>query len=452
MMASVRAVARLFWRPAAIYSLGFVAFAAAWSVIQAGETLGDGYPMTSAPAIAAIFWNGSILFMGALGIGLALLTAPVHQSLFAFSVPSLRDRILRGVMIIGATVAVAVACVVWWSAGGVDGVGSFAASALFFAVALSTFDPTRSRLQSTVGFVLSAVMVYEVRWAPLLFHMSPVLITIGVLLGAAALIRRELSVDTARMRASAQRPILVYGPFGARRINDAGPNTRDRFFGGRPSSDRLVDWVRAMGYENFGFRKGGWLVFVGGSALIIGAIGCAANSTMMVGYLGMQSVSFAGLRLIGRWPYPTTRRRRADAAFAGGVINSVVYFALAAIVVWVYRGTGVPHFGFVGDATSGRQGPDVIGAAFIWAPLPMWWGVTRPIVKAQRKTDPRTLLGLFGFSMLAFVLVIASLSLLRVAAGGNGLAWAGLAALAGSAVYGTYWLALRRHFRSHDLV
>lgn len=452
MIASVRSVGRLFWRPAAFYVFVFLAFAAAWSVIQAGVSLGDDFPMTTAPAIAAMFWNGSILFMGALGLGFALVTAPLHQSLFAFSVPSLRDRVVRGTIAVGVTFAVLIASVVAWSAGVVDGVGSLGASLLFFAVALSTFDRTRSRLQSGLGFVLVMVVAFEVHWAPMVFHMSPVLITIGSLVSAGALIRRELSAETARVRALAPAPIMVYGGFGQRRIGADSRQSDARFFEGRPSGDRLIEWVRAIAYENFGYAKGGWMYFVGASALFISAVGHVTNSTFMVGFLGMQSGAFVASRLMGRWPYPTSRRRQADAAFVASAINSVAYFALAALVVLLLKNIGVAHFGFAEGVTSGRDGLDLIGAAFIWAPLPMWRGITSPMVKTPRKTDPRRIIGLVGFTLLAGIFVLPTASVLRIAANGNALLWAGLAALAGLIVYATCWFALRRHFRSHDLI
>lgn len=451
MITSIRSVGRLFWRPAAISAFVFLAFAAAWSVIQAGVRLGDDYPMTTAPAIAAIFWNGSILFMGALGLGFALVTAHLNQSLFAFSVPSLRDRIARGTIAVGVTFAVLIASVVAFTAGVVDGIGSLVASLLFFALALSTFDRTRSRLLSGVGFVLVMVVAFKVHWAPMVFHISPVLVAMGSLLGAGALIRRELSVETARVRALAPPPIAVFGGFGQRRIDQDFRESHERFFEGRPSCDRLIEWVKAIDYENFGHTKGGWLQFVAGSAIAISAIGYFSNSTLMVGFFGMQSGAFMASRL-GRWRYPTSRSRQADAAFVASAINSVAYFTLAATLVWLFGKTGVPHIGFFDGVRPGRDGPDLVGAAFIWAPLPLWRGITHPIIKTSLKSDPLQFFSLMGFVLLALFLVVPTAFVLKTAAGGNAIAWVGIAAFAGSIAYGVYWLALRRHFRGHDLI
>jgi hypothetical protein len=451
MIASLRAVGRLVWRPAALYVLGFLVFAGVWALIQAGVALGDDFPMTSKPAIAAIFWNGSVVFMGVLGLALAWLTMPVRQSVFAFSVPSLVGKVARGTLAIGIITAVAIACTVWWTAGAIEGAGSLCAALLFFAVGWRSFNLTRTQTPSAFFFVFGIVVFYEVERTRGLFLVSPMLIAMGCLVGAAFLIGRELSVATARARASAPLPISIYGTLGAVRLS-ATHIRGGALFRGSQSSNRLVHWVKAIQYENAGFRRGGWVTFVTWSALTISVLGYADNATYLVGFLGMQTSAILASRLRGRLVYPLSRKERADSVFIATVLNSVLYFAIAWVVLAVLTKAAAPKLWFAIDSGSRPEGLDSLGGSFIWTPVVLLFGATRTLPKSPRAYSASATFGLLGLVLLAVLLAASTIYLLKVAAHGNSFIWAGLASLAALTVYGSYWVVLRKHFAGKNLI
>jgi hypothetical protein len=454
-MTSVRAMGRLLWRPASIFGAFPVLLAAAWPMVILGDRLDNGLRLSSPEGLSEVLWGESVTLFAIIGMSLARVACEAHKSVFAFSVPGLRRKILEGKSAFGIALSVALAGMLLTTGDARAAVEVFACALFFFALGGAFIDPITPAWLSVVmglAFVASALQPTRVRF---LFETAPTVSVIVALLAFGVMTYRETSTAIARRRVLL--PKLPEGYAIGLRLERAylnGPTTTARSRHDSPVTGRLRDWVLAADYENFGMRRFGWLGLLLFIVALNSGVAYGMNNPGFAAILGLMHVTYRGHRLTGRWAYPLSRIKRARLHVVLNLIDGTSYVALASLAFWLLKKTELPQFPVFGLPTRPRSvSAAIIAVAAIWYPVVQFSSLSagRPWEKLIK--SPVWAGKFMGLALASVGLTIGTYELLRHVAQTVSIGAAVAAGLAlAMAVQLLYWLLIKRHFERKDLV
>jgi len=440
-------------RPASILPLLYLLFAISLPFLMVNGYFSETFGTKSEALSDAreLLWINSILSVSGIAALLSIFARAADMKLFAFAVPSLRFRVLTEKFVVGFLIALVLSLSLILTGDGGNAPAILGCAALFFAIVSAMADPSvPARLKEVVSLGLFAA-VYKNSLVRAAFESAPFLTGVISLIIAAVLIRRELSIETARASALYEPRLANNGTGTAFPARAAEMSMQVAALS--TSRTSLFSWFRRTEFENFGARRLGWIGYliptIGFSCVFASLLGDPSFATMM----GLMYLSFQGHRLRGSSLYPLSRTTRADLNFAGSAADSAAYFISATAVMWLLARAGLPRLFSDGVDIHKANPIQILPAAMIWAPLVQWLSSTTTMPLAQRLKFARNGFPALIVSLLAFVLTLftARYGTRLAVATSPGIA-TGLAILLGLIVQAGYWLALRRHFSKKDIV
>ncbi|MEO8194349.1 MAG: hypothetical protein ABI681_10920 [Gemmatimonadales bacterium] len=445
-----RPLLRLMWSPQAGFLVLPLALAAAWPAVRNHPAVA-GLAAGSPGDLSSVVWGEAVSFAVVAGFLTGLITRDLLQAPFAFIVPSLRNRILTGKAIAAALIAVVLAFRLADLSGLAMSPAIAACTLLFFSIGAALSDPVFPR---SLVWIIGALLVIPV-WEPghvrRFFEFAPMIGSVAAITATAVLVRRELDPDTARertMHPMQRGKTSVDGPVAStwRAMGLA------RAWSGYPRTGRLWEWVRAMHYENFGARRFLWITSVLWAVGLNCGTAYALKNPSFAAVMGLMNLCMGGHRITGRWAYPIARERRALVLWLGSLVDSVAYFALAALILPLIYALHLPQVILIKGMTPryGLLAP--LAIAFITAPVVQWPRVTSNLAPAQMSRFGPLWLRVSLRCLAAVAITTFTLESLYVVRHVVSMT-AAVATAAGLAIafQRYYWINLKHHFAGSDL-
>jgi hypothetical protein len=438
------------WSPQAGFLVLPLVLAAAWPLVRNDPAVAP-LAGTSPGGVLSVLWGESVTFTVVAGFLAGLITRDLLQAPFAFIVPSFRERIFAGKAVLAGLISAALA----FQLAGVSGAGMAPAIAacalLFFSVGAALSDPIFPRSAVwTVGALL-VIPVWEPNHVRTLFEAAPVIASLAAFGIAVVLGRRELDPDITRERM--MLPVRRRGQFRDGSLAPVlGRIARSLAWTADPSSGRLVEWVTAVHYENFGARRYAWPMTVLWAVGLNCGAAYALKNPSFAAVMGLMSLSMGGHRFTGRWAYPISRGQRALVLWAATLVDSVAYFAVALVVLPIIYALDLPQVGLVTGMIPryGLLAP--LAVAFITAPVVQWPRVTSNLAPAQIMRFGPLWLRVSFRSVGAILIMTFLLESLFVVRDQLSLTAAlAVGAFLAIAFQYYYWVNLRHHFSQSDL-
>lgn len=315
---------RLLWRPASIAYLPALGLIAALFLFV--------YPLDPhvhphRPSLGRLNLF-TLVFSGAVGFFVGAAVFELQNTLLSWTLPNLRRQLFLSLLF----VSIITALIVTWLYKSFDGpapwVPVFTSVLLWYnmGIAFSTLrflDVTIGNIRlfgagtfTLVLLVAAAIAIYRISD---IYIIQPLLSAVLATLGVSIYLYRIFGVNAARGNplVSVQKMMFQKGN-ATRSWNRAVPLTR------------LVDWIRAGEYENFGFNRGGWpakavvqscIVVVGGAGLEFLMEGLSLS--FIVTYVFGSSL-MACLFLQKGWHYPLSRSQMARLAYWSSFLSNAV--------------------------------------------------------------------------------------------------------------------------------
>ena len=437
MRSAIQVFGRTFWRPSS--------FALA-AVVDVGDDAADfpaqdfsAFPNSVQDEMRAVLWmecTAVAAFVGALVAGGI---QGVHTRQFAFIVPSMREKLFTGKLIVGIALSLVAGIFGYAAFGARDAALMMTCAFGFYCLGGLLVDMVTPRFLVLPGFALFFAMLYRPEPVAVAFERAPLMLGVGAVLFAAWSISREGSVDLAR-----QRTLLTLGPGQRARWGRLDVSE----WRGRPATGRLRDWIAATDYENLVSRLGYRLNSIWHPLLMVVFAHAMSNPSFVL-IMGFMMLSTEGHRLTRLWTYPIARQDRADLAFVCSLLDSLLYFLPAAALLYALDAAGAPRlpgFALPDDSRFPLWAPLV---GILWAPVAQWifhWSGRR-----FRKGDTKPFEFWWRSTLHLLVSVVLSLVTVRLLSRTTLGAAVVSGVLLGTAVQYLYWRALRWQFGRGDL-
>lgn len=445
-MRTLHATGRLLWRPAILIALFPLALVTALALLDfTSESMAVAGPGTD--AARHTLWRFATLVPAAVGLLISLLTRELQHTLFAWTLPALSRKLLLGKLFIGGIFAGAVALASIPFSDAQLSLALFGWSLLSFAIGGVVFDPVRSKVEAYGAALIVAALAFRPLYADSMMELQPLVAGPLAAFAALALVQREFGRSL-----SAERPLTFMSPtwslnssasrqYWARRATNDAEWTRSLHRG------RSLDWILAGAHESFGARRGGYAAYWAIQITIVVIMSYLTDNPGMAAMFPWIIVGMTGLQLSSRLTYPIDRSERASlffmssvadtiAASTAGLVSIALLFVIGPRTQWM--GGGQPF------------GDTLMSLAFFAAFSPIGhWAKTRGSYSDQVAKSARSALRYFAFQ-LPFMFLAVSVAMPMEA---FSLAIRmGTASVAFVLIHGAFWLALRRHFGTKDLV
>lgn len=455
-MSTPYALLRLTWRPMTLLLLPVMTVGVIGMVFDQGDaSIRDVWYGDSSWPVRDALWHLIALGPMALGLLAAIYRLEMQHTTLAIVVPGVDRGMRTGMLAIGVPVAAMLAVLMGRIAPTGVAAAAFALALFWFLVPGTIIDvalPWPARLLAgivTMGGVLSSGDVgvdhSAPGWLGLVAEAQPVLTSLVALSCAAALLWLQTAPAPAR-----RRPFRwsVVAPSRARSLYWARLRPSRLAWRTPLLTERPGPWLRAAIYESAGFARGHVLAPVI-AVLFAAAVGRPA---WLWGFAAM-GFTQRGLQLSMNLPYPLSRTRRAELAYAGTLVDAGLYCVVAGVVLIMLAALPLPDLGlpvFAPDeASTFNSWPIALGLGFALAPIAQWAVIRWSVVQNQRRARLVARFGYLAAYMLACALAAGALSGTRFAGNPRATA-AGVVGLA-IVVQLVHWFAVRSHFRTGDL-
>lgn len=317
------AFARLMWRPAGL----FILLVLPWALMMPtfglpdgpGDLLGAVAARTADQQIRFALWRMALFVPAVSGFIFGLLTHEAMQGGMSWMIPRYRSRLLIPANLIGVpfilVTVIAVGRTVSWNAA----VSALGIGVLAFGIGWRVTDRTIPSWWQTVAMLALGPIALRPAFLDRLIEWQPILV--GLVTGTAgvALWLPEVSAQTSRDR------VVLPPTIRGARMSDRQTNR----FGRSLSPRTIVGRVYAGIYESPGATGGHFRVLTY-QFIFIAVFSWLVGSTGMIATLPMLLSMLMGTQLKDAFAYPMSRRERADAFFAAGLLDSVVSVGMAA--------------------------------------------------------------------------------------------------------------------------
>jgi hypothetical protein len=358
------------------------------------------------------------------------------------------ESLLHARLWVGLIGSIAAAALVAIVAGPGDGIAAFCFAMLFFQIGLVSSDTTMPRFGRLTATSVSISAFVLLPLAVDLAQSAGLLVSIPALAFAVTLVAQDLSHRRARARVD-NAPAIVGYRFGSpvfRRPDASDPETTA--FDGRPSSERLVDFLRAINYEGRGMRRFAPVSDLTFSIMLFSGLAYFSSNPGMAGLFGIMMFG-SGRGFLADIAYPISRQGRARVVFMSGVFRYTAYFFGVALLMWILGHSGLPRI-LDRPRSHDPYGVMAIAGALIWMPLCLWlavkWRLERTAVKGGGNQAKWMLL------LISTVFLAVPTSLLLPELHGGLAVQGSVFALLLIGGHSLLWFGVKRHFAKADLV
>lgn len=445
-MTALYAAGRLLWRPAIFLALFPLALVTGLAFM---DVLSEPVLVDSARSEAArrTLWRVAILVPAAVGLFTSLLMRELQHTLFAWSLPDLSRMLRLGKLVLGSMLAAGIALTSLQFATPQLSVAVFGCALLTFAIGGVLFDPVLSKIEGRGVAIIIVALAYRPASTASVMEPQPLLAGALAVAAAVLLLRREFGQSLSR-----RRPLTFMPPSWSPTAN----STR-QYWARQATSDvewkrnlyraGAVDWIRAGAYEAYGARRGGyaaqWAI-----QIAIGTVLCYFTDNIgMAAMFPWIFVGMSGLQLSSRLPYPINRSERASLFFTSSVADTIAASATALVSIAVLHAIGPRTEWMAGGQAVGNA---LTSLAFFAAFSPIGhWAKTRGSYSDQASKSARSSLRYFAF-WLTFMFLAVGVAIPMEDFPPAVRMWTASAVFV--LVHGVYWLALKRHYRTRDLI
>lgn len=444
-MSALYGTGRLLWRPAivlALFPLGLVTGLAFLG-------LPSDSPVGEDPAVRATAWRFATIVPAGISFLVSLLVRELQHTLFAWSLPDLAGKLLRGKLVLGGLVATGVALGSFALFDAQSSIALFGWSLLSYSAGGVMFDPVRPKSEALGAAILLVIVAFRPLHAAALMEPQPLVAAVVLAASAVVLMRREFGRSLSRMRPLTFTALTWSSTPRANSQYWARTATSEGEWSGAAHRWGTIDWIRAGAHELFGARRGGFVVQQLVLITIIVVTGHFTDNLAMAAMFPWIFVGMHTLQLSSRFLYPVSRAARAKLFFVGALAESAIAAgsALAAIGALLMIGPRTDWMSYA----YGSPGLDAfMSLAFFVALAPIGhWAKIRGSYFEQAAKSTRLTLRYFAFQMtFLFLAAVAAVPMQELDPSTTMSVAAGLFVL----IHGLFWLALRRHFGRADLV
>ena len=448
-MKSLRAVLDLVLRPLTLLLLSFVAIVSATQLQEVGgvsEVMTVLRPLwhgTPTPAMIAAWWQALAIVPAGLGVIVAMNRLNLQHTTQSWHLPGLGRRLLAGTAALAAAVAFPLAVFTSRVAPPSVTIAAFCLAFYAFLVPGLVFDkavPLAARILLPIPLL---AMILRPGASAQMAATYPVPIAALSLTLAAAHLPAIASARMARLRPFRWSVFHASGAlyWASRRVRRADwrhPLT----------TERLVPWLRAAAHQSPTRYPLPFLLSASIAVVLARLVDAPAFLPMLAGSIMMTPV---GLQLKPRLPYPLSRARRAQLAYAGTITDAAIYFGILAAMLALSSLLPLPRLPFI-DREASRAIAWVLmpGCAFALIPIAQWGGLLWPDAPTKRQgTMHAGLVALF----VTYVLAVAFAAYVIGRAAGDDLPRTliaiGAAALATQVIHAAL---VHSHFTTADLL
>lgn len=445
-MTALYASGRLLWRPAILLALFPLALVTGLAFM---DFLGEPVLLSSERAEAAhsTLWRFAILVPAAVGLFTSLLMRELQHTLFAWTLPDLQRKLRLGKLVLGAVLAAGTALTSLQFATPQLSVAVFGCALLTFAIGGVLFDPVLSKIEGRGAAIIIVALAYSPASAASVLEPQP--LVAGVLAAAAAvyLLWREFGQSLSR-----RRPLTFMSPSwsptaSAMRQYWARQATSDSEWNRSLYRAGIVDWIRAGAYEAYGARRGGYAAQWPVNIAIVVILCYFTDSPSMAAMFPWIFVGMSGLQLSSRLPHPIHRSDRARLFFMSSVADTIAASGSALVSIALLFTIGARTQWLGGEQALGDT---LTSLAFFAAFSPIGhWAKTNGSFVDQASKSPRSSLRYFVFQ-LTFMFIAVGVAIPMEDFPPAVRMWTASAVFL--LMHGAYWLALRHHFRTGDLI
>lgn len=439
---------RLLWRPMALVSL----FPLMLGVLYPLAVLPNG-PSDLLAALRAgtagldvqyALWRECIALPAAIAIGLAIASREGMQSGMGWMLPGYRLQMRASTGLIALLSALSVAVATARVLPFFYGFTAFGLGILAFSLAWRAFDPSASKSLRWTARVLVAVFVLRPEYLAGAARSAPLLVgLVAVVLGAA--------LFSTGMSTAAARTLASQSTGGLDSLREGNEKTPWEWWGRRWTPPSLPGLIQAGIYESAGVGKlsrfhRGILVLV-----YFSVTGWLTWSSSMVAVMPMIFMGFIGGQMKETFPYPISRRRRADAFFLASLVDAVTLGALVAITVVL-----LVQLGWWREKEAGRNTPGyaLMTLLFLVVLAPVAQIVlARGPLTLKRGRKPRSWQLIASFAAMLLWLAAATYAGKKFGLLYGSHAAASVVALLSGfiAIQAAFWISLRFWFARRDL-
>jgi hypothetical protein len=325
------ALLRLLWRPMS----AFLLFAAVWVTVfpwiflpdEPESWMGPQSPLRILEFHNAL-WQDAILLPIVTGGLLSGMTHEALQSGVSWMLPRYRSRILQATVlttiVFALLVSVAIALLISWHAG----LAALGIATLSFAIGWRVFDPAASNFFRAGAAVVVFAVIRRPSYLLAAIEANPG--TIALLATSAGVALLWTGLTSARARELALRPRTVGGLRESLKGRDGLPWEG---FGAQVAPPALPGLIRAGLFESARIRRLGRFPEIVLQIVFLGVMGWVFRASSMVASLPMIFVGLAGSQLKEVFPYPISRKHRADAFFLASFVDAAAVAVLSASAV-----------------------------------------------------------------------------------------------------------------------
>ncbi len=399
--------------------------------------------------IRVALWRLATLLPAAAGWLLSFSTREIRHSAFSWSLPELSRRLQVGTFVAGAIATAPIVALMIRTSGVETGVAGFGWGLLCFALGGSAFDPVLSKLESRSVPILIGLLAFRPHYVDQLFAIQP--LALGALAAAAAwlILRRDFSRSASRRRPLAEvSPQWSSSPSNTRQYW-ARRSTNPREWNGSLATNDLIAWVRAGIYETFAGRRGGLARLVLFQTTFVTLFGYFLEAPHMAVVFLWIYVGTIATQMRTVFLYPIGRGRRATLFFVSTFAETLAFAALALGMILLIFALGL-RGGAPLRYDSVAENLMYLVFFVVWAPLAHW-----PKLRgswAEMSPSPRSAIRHFVFLTAYMLLAMGSAALFqRIASTSLAVNLSAVVAF-GLATFAIYWVALRRYYRTADLL
>jgi hypothetical protein len=452
-MSSIHTLGRLVWRPAGwllLFSAGLVSIAAGWNLAHGPVDLADAARYgESTRQLRWTVWRLVTLLPALVGMMLSLSVRELQHTFFAWTLPGLSDGLRDGKMGIGVTSGALLAFFAARIVGPENATAVFGWALLCFALGGVAFDPVLSKLESRSVRVILILLVLGPEYLEEAVRLQPLLFAAFSTLAFLLLLRREFSVELFRQRPLiGVSPTWATTPHGTRQYWARSPApTREWYV--MLEHNRLLDWLRSGYYEAHGGDRLGWVAIAILQLSIFVAVAYFLADPMMVVVMSWVLLGMSGSQLRAKFLYPLSRPQRATLFFVSTALETAATTSLALVAATILFTIGPAGNAPSYEHTFGEVASFIV-FFFAWAPVGHWAKIREPW-SDDVSSSVRLALRFLGFQVAYVVVGAVSAILFQRLLATPSLSWAALGILI-AAIHATYWFAIRRHYRTNDLV
>lgn len=447
-----RPFARLLWRPAALVLPVTLLWISMWPLLPLLEAMDNPGAGATTDVIARSLWGFSTVVAAAAGGFLGFATRDVLDATFAWSVPSLRDRVLKGKLWFGLALSL-LAPVLLWHFTRLVAPAMIANGLMWFGIGSLLSYRTRPLVLLRAAQLSVAAGAFGVEKLQHNFESWPLIASAFALAVVTLIARRELAADTARQRALLPpRSIAIALGRRAARADSRGEGTVERPWNRSPRTGSVIDWYLATKYETFGGKRFGWLGLLSLQIAFASGFTYIMGNPEMVALMAIIYFGALGCHLRDSLLYPISRSRRALAVFGFSLADNFLYCLIVSLALIALYSLGLPQ-PFADDTRIGSHPLMPVALTFAWAPVAQWGAARYPMKSWFEPKIGRAFFARFGLQLLCYFAVFLSLSLFSEWDAMNPVSFKiGAVLLLATTVQLTYWAALRRNFARRDLV